>query len=82
MSHENFKTKQFNEKLDYQKMKAFKVKQQTESITFELEFSKYFKTHFIIHIMLLESASDNTKIVKIMKQQFNKIRKCDRFMNN
>ena len=47
-------------------MKAFKIKQQTELMTFELELSKYFKTHFIIHIMLLESASDNAKIMKII----------------
>ena len=47
-------------------MKIFKIKWQTESITFELKLFKYFKTHLIIHIALLESASDNTKLVKIM----------------
>ena len=35
-------------------------------MTFELELSKYFKTHFIIHAVLLESASENAKIVKII----------------
>ena len=35
-------------------------------ITFELKLSKYSKTHLIIHVTLLESASDNTKIMKIM----------------
>ena len=35
-------------------------------MTFELELSKHFKTHFIVHITLLKSASDNTKITKIM----------------
>ena len=33
---------------------------------FELKLSKYFKAHLIIHIILLESASDNTKITRIM----------------
>ena len=66
LSWENFKTKQFCEKLDYKRLKAFKVKQQTELITFELELFKYFKAHFIIHVILLESASDNIKITKIM----------------
>ncbi len=35
-------------------------------MTFELELSKYSKTHFIIHIILLESASENTKLVRII----------------
>ena len=66
MSHKNFKIKQSCEKLNYQKMKAFKIKQQTESVTFELELFKHFKAHFIIHIILIESASENTKLTKIM----------------
>ena len=63
---ENFKTKWFCEKLDYQKMRAFKIKWQTELVTFELELSEHFKTHFIVHVVLLKSASDNTKLAKIM----------------
>ena len=47
-------------------MKAFKIKQQTKLMTFELKLLKYFKTHFIIYIVLLKSASDNAKIMKIM----------------
>ena len=35
-------------------------------MTFELKLLKYFKTHFIIHIILLESASENAKLAKIM----------------
>src|SRR5438477_2815112 len=66
LSQKNFKTKQFCEKLDYRKMRAFKIKQQTESITFKLELLKYFKTYLIIYITLLESASENTKLTKIM----------------
>ena len=66
LSHKNFKIKQFSKKLNYQRMKAFKIKQQTKSMTFKLELSKHFKTHFIIHITLLESASENTKLTKIM----------------
>ena len=63
---ENFKTKWFCEKLDYQKIRAFRVKQQTESVTFELELSRHSKAHFIVHIALIKSASDNTKLAKIM----------------
>ena len=33
---------------------------------FELELSKYSKAYLIIHVTLLESASDNTKLTKIM----------------
>ena len=35
-------------------------------MTFELELFKYFKAHFIVHITLLKSASENTKLAKIM----------------
>ena len=66
LSQENFKIKQFCEKLDYQKMRAFKIKQQIRSITFELELSEYFKAHLIVHTTLLKSASDKVKLVKII----------------
>ena len=33
---------------------------------FELELFKYSKTHFIIHIILLKSVSENAKLVKII----------------
>src|SRR5436190_20542771 len=66
LSCENFKIKQLSKKLDYQKIKTFKMKQQIKSVTFELELSKHSKIHFIIHITLLESASENTKLAKIM----------------
>ena len=33
---------------------------------FELELLKYSKAHFIIHVMLLKSASENAKLAKIM----------------
>ena len=47
-------------------MRAFKIKQQTELIIFKLKLFKHFKTHLIIHIILLESASDNTELAKII----------------
>ena len=33
---------------------------------FELELFKHSKTHLIVHAALIESASENTKLVKIM----------------
>ena len=66
MLQENFKIKQLCEKLDYQKMRAFKIKWQTESVTFKLELSEHSKTHFIVHAALLKSASDKAKLAKIM----------------
>ena len=66
LSWENFKTKQLCEKFNYQKMRAFKIKQQTESVTFELELSKHFKAHLIVHAALMKSASNNTRLVRIM----------------
>ena len=47
-------------------MRAFKIKQQIRSVTFELELSEHFKAHLIIHAALIKSASDNTKLVRIM----------------
>ena len=47
-------------------MKVFKIKKQTESVIFELELSEHFKAYLIIHTALLKSASDNTKLAKIM----------------
>ena len=47
-------------------MRVFKVKQQTKSVTFELELSKHSRAHFIIHVTLMKSASDNIKLTKIM----------------
>ena len=35
-------------------------------MTFELELLKHFKAHFIVHTVLLKSASDKMKLVKIM----------------
>ena len=35
-------------------------------MTFELELFKHFKAHLIVHTALLESASDNAKLVRIM----------------
>ena len=35
-------------------------------MTFELKLFKYFKTHLIVHVTLIESASENTKLTKIM----------------
>ena len=47
-------------------MRAFKIKQQIRSVTFELELSKHSKAHLIVHTALLKSASDQAKLVKIM----------------
>ena len=35
-------------------------------MTFELELFKYSKAHLIVHAVLLELASENAKLVKIM----------------
>ena len=35
-------------------------------MTFELELSEHSKTHLIVHIVLMKSASENTKLTKIM----------------
>ena len=47
-------------------MKAFKIKWQIRSMTFELKLSEHFKAHLIVHAALLKSASDKAKLTKIM----------------
>ena len=47
-------------------MRAFKIKQQIRSVTFELELSEHFKAHLIVHTALLKSASDKAKLTRIM----------------
>ena len=47
-------------------MRAFKIKQQIKSVTFELELSEHSRTYFIIHAALMKSALNNAKIAKIM----------------
>ena len=47
-------------------MRAFKIKQQIESMIFKLKLSEHFKAHLIVHITLLESASDKARLAKIM----------------
>ena len=37
-----------------------------KSVTFELKLFKHFKAHLIIHMTLLESASENARFTKIM----------------
>ena len=66
LSCENFKTKWSCKKLDYWRMRVFKIKWQIRSMIFELELLKHSKAHFIVHTALIESASENTKLTKIM----------------
>ena len=66
LSWENFKTKWFCEKLDYWRMRAFKIKWQIRSVTFELELLEHSKAHLIVHAALLKSASDKARLAKIM----------------
>ena len=66
LSCENFKTKQSCKKFDYWRMKAFKIKWQTKSVTFELKLLKHFKIHFIVYAALIESALKNMKLTKII----------------
>ena len=35
-------------------------------MTFELELFKHSKAHLIVHVMLIKSASENTRLTKIM----------------
>ena len=66
LSWDNLQTKRSCEKLDFKWLEAFRIKKQHESMTFELELLKETRIHSIFHAALIESASDNALIAKIM----------------
>ena len=66
LSWDNLQTKWSCEKLDFKWLEAFRIKKQHESVTFELKLFKETRVYSIFHAALIESASDNALIAKIM----------------
>ena len=57
----NIKIKYLSNKLDYIKLRLFKIKKKLGSIIFKLELLKEIKIYSIFYILLLEPALKNTK---------------------
>ncbi len=59
---QNIKTKRSSNKLNYTKLKSYKILKIKESINYKLNLSAFMKIHSIFHICLLKSADSNTSI--------------------
>ena len=60
----NIKTKRKSNKLDFKKLRLFKIKKQLELITFRLELLIKIKIYLIFYITLLKLVPKKTLVVK------------------
>jgi hypothetical protein len=60
----NIKIKRKSDKLNFKKLKLFKIEKELRPVIFKLELLKEMKIHLIFHIVLLESALKRIPIVK------------------
>ena len=58
----NIKTKQSSNKLNYIKLGLFKIKDKLGLVTFQLNLLKRIRIYLVFHVLLLELASDNTRL--------------------
>ena len=58
----NIKTKRLNDKLDYTKLRPFKIEKKLRPLTFRLIMPKGMRIHLIFYILLLEPTSTNTTL--------------------
>ncbi|MDF2435347.1 MAG: hypothetical protein JWP44_4978, partial [Mucilaginibacter sp.] len=61
------KTKRPSNKLDYKKLKPFKIKEVIANVNYRLDLPKTIRIHPVFHLLLLELAADNTKLTKPIK---------------
>ena len=61
----NIKTKRPSNKLDYIKLKPFKIKDKLELVIFQLNLLEEMRIHLVFHVSLLELALDNTRLESI-----------------
>ena len=58
----NIKTKRLSNKLNYIKLKSFRILETKRSVNFKLNLSKFMRIRSIFHIFFLKSAHSNTLI--------------------
>ena len=66
----NIKTKRLSDKLDYTKLRPFKIKEKLGLIIFKLALLKTIRIYLVFYISLLELAPINVKLnqVEIIKE--------------
>jgi hypothetical protein len=58
---QNIKTKQSYNKLNYKKLRSFRIREKIGLLNYKLELLKTIRIHLIFHVSLLEKAPQNTK---------------------
>ena len=58
----NIKTRRLSDKLDYKKLRLFKIKKKLELVTYKLVLPKDIRIYSVFYIVLLEKVSTNVEI--------------------
>jgi len=64
----NIATKRPNKKLNYKKIKLFKIQKNIKGINFKLDLLKTIRIHPIFYILLFKPADKRTPVIKISKK--------------
>jgi len=64
----NITTKKLNKKLNYKKIKLFKVKKSIKGISFKFDLSKIIKIYPVFYVLLFKLANKRTPVIKIPKK--------------
>jgi len=61
----NIAIKKSSKKLNYKKLKPFKIKRNIKGINFKLDLPKIIKIHPVFYVSLLKPANNKTPVIKI-----------------
>jgi len=64
---QNIAIKRLNKKLNYKKIKLFKIKRSIKGISFKFDLLKIIKTYSVFHVLFLKLTNKKTPIIKILK---------------
>jgi len=64
----NITTRKPNKKLNYKKIKLFKIKRSIKGISFKLALPKTIKIYLVFYVLLFKPANNKTLIIKIPKK--------------
>jgi len=65
---QNIATKKPSKKLNYKKIKPFKIKKSIKGISFKLDLLKIIKIHSVFHALFLKPVNNKTPVIKIPKK--------------